>query len=232
MRKPSDSFRDSFTGTAHKLTSKSSPSSRFEDEARRCGARRIAGIDEAGRGPLAGPVVAAAVILPVADCIPDLNDSKLLTPAMRDKLFQKLRDCSAAFGIGIIPSETIDEVNIYQATLLAMKRAVADLGPAPDYLLIDGNMRLEMDIPQKSIIKGDRLCFSIAAAGIVAKVTRDSIMMELHEKFPLYGFAKHKGYATASHREAIIKHGPCSVHRTCFSGVKEFIEPPLFRSDH
>jgi len=216
--------------TASELPRKSSPSSRFEDEASRCGARRIAGIDEAGRGPLAGPVVAAAVVLPVADCIPDLNDSKLLTPAMRDQLFEKIRDCTAAVGIGIIPSETIDEINIYQATLLAMKRAVADLHPLPDYLLIDGNMRLDLDLPQTSIVKGDRLSFSVAAAGIVAKVTRDRIMMALHKEYPLYGFDKHKGYATAAHREAIIKYGPCPAHRMCFSGVKEFVEPPLFFS--
>jgi ribonuclease HII len=180
---------------------------------------------------LAGPVVAAAVVLPIADCLPDLNDSKLLTAARRDELFKKIHGCSAAVGIGIIPSDTIDEINIYQATLLAMKRAVADLRPPPDYLLIDGNMRLDLDIPQTSIVKGDRLSFSVAAAGIVAKVTRDRIMMELHEKYPAYGFDKHKGYATEAHREAIVKHGPCPEHRMCFSGVKEFFELPLFRSD-
>lgn len=231
MTKPSERFRNSLTRTAYELTSKSCPSSRFEDEASRCGAKRVAGIDEAGRGPLAGPVVAAAVILPVADCIPDLNDSKLLTSLKREELCQKIRVCSLAVGIGLIESETIDEVNIYQATLLAMKKAVADLDIPPDYLLIDGNMRLDLKIPQRSIVKGDRLSFSVAAAGIVAKVTRDRIMMELHEEYPQYGFDKHKGYATAAHRKAIVKYGPCPAHRTCFSGVKEFIAPPLFRSE-
>ncbi len=230
MRKPNDRFKHSLTRTAHELASKSSPSSRFEDEASRGGARRIAGIDEAGRGPLAGPVVAAAVILPAANCIPDLNDSKLLTSSMREELCRKIRACSLAVGIGVVRAETIDKINIYQATLLAMKSAVADLDPPPDYLLIDGNMSLDLDISQRSIVKGDRLSFSVAAAGIVAKVTRDRIMMELHEEYPLYGFDKHKGYATAAHRKAIIKYGPCPAHRTCFSGVKEFLEPPLFLS--
>ena len=231
MTKPSNRFRNSCAGSVQKFPLKTSPSSIFEKEAVRLGASRIAGIDEAGRGPLAGPVVAAAVILSVPDCIPDLNDSKLLSAAVRDKLFRKIRDRSLALGIGIISSEIIDEINIYQATILAMKRAVAELHPPPDYLLIDGNMGLELSIPQKTIVKGDRLCFSVAAAGIVAKVTRDRIMMELHEKYPLYGFDKHKGYATAAHKEAISNHGPCPVHRMCFSGVKEFLVPPLFRSD-
>jgi ribonuclease HII len=216
--------------TARKSTAKSCPSSRFEEEASSCGAKRVAGVDEAGRGPLAGPVVAAAVILPVADCIPEINDSKLLTSQLREELFQRIRAFSSAVGIGIIDSETIDEINIYQATRLAMNRAVADLDPPPDYLLIDGNMRLELDIAQRSVVKGDRLSFSVAAAGIVAKVTRDRIMMELHKEYPVYGFDRHKGYATAAHRKAIIKYGPCPAHRMCFSGVKEFLDPPLFRS--
>jgi len=216
--------------TARKSTAKSCPSSRFEEEASSCGAKRVAGVDEAGRGPLAGPVVAAAVILPVADCIPEINDSKLLTSQLREELFQRIRAFSSAVGIGIIDSETIDEINIYQATRLAMNRAVADLDPPPDYLLIDGNMRLELDIAQRSVVKGDRLSFSVAAAGIVAKVTRDRIMMELHKEYPVYGFDRHKGYATAAHRKAIIKYGPCPAHRMCFSGVKEFLDLPLFRS--
>jgi ribonuclease HII len=214
----------------HKAPAKSLPSSRFEKQAARLGARRIAGIDEAGRGPLAGPVVAAAVVLCNPDCLPHLNDSKLLPPDARSRLYDEILANAAATGIGIISPETIDQINILQATRLAMSRAVMEISPPPDYLLIDGTISLELSISQQAIIKGDRLCFSVAAAGILAKVTRDRIMMELHEQFPQYGFAQHKGYGTRAHKEAIVKYGPSPVHRLCFRGVKE-PELPLFDAE-
>jgi ribonuclease HII len=211
----------------HKAPAKTLPSSRFEKQAARLGARRIAGIDEAGRGPLAGPVVAAAVVLRNPDCLPHLNDSKLLTAEARSKLYDEILENASATGVGIIPPGTIDRINILQATRLAMNRAVMEISPPPDYLLIDGTISLELSISQQAIIKGDRLCFSVAAAGILAKVTRDRIMMELHEQYPQYGFSQHKGYATQAHKEAIVKYGPSPVHRLCFRGVKE-PELPLF----
>lgn len=203
----------------------SHPSTRFEDEASALGASRIAGIDEAGRGPLAGPVVAAAVILEAADRIPEVNDSKLLDAKQRGDLYGKIHENAMGVGVGIISSSVIDRVNIYQATRLAMKKAVMELNPAPDYLLIDGNLCLDLSIPQRAIVKGDRLSFSIAAAGIIAKVTRDRLMMELHEQYPQYGFDKHKGYPTRAHRDSLLAYGPCPVHRVCFKGVRELLEP-------
>ncbi|MGO9571620.1 MAG: ribonuclease HII [Desulfomonilaceae bacterium] len=211
----------------HKTPAKTLPSSRFEKQAERLGARRIAGIDEAGRGPLAGPVVAAAVVLRTSDCLPHLNDSKLLPTDAREQFFDQIRENASAIGIGIIPPETIDRINILQATRLAMSRAVMQISPLPDYLLVDGTISLDLSIPQQAIIKGDRLSFSVAAAGIIAKVTRDRIMKELHEQFPQYGFAQHKGYGTLAHKEAIARHGPSPVHRMCFRGVKE-PDLPLF----
>ena len=211
----------------HKTPAKTLPSSRFEKQAERLGARRIAGIDEAGRGPLAGPVVAAAVVLRCPDCLPHLNDSKLLPADARLKLFDEILENASAVGVGIIPPETIDQINILQATRLAMSRAVMEISPLPDYLLVDGTISLDLSIPQQAIIKGDRLSFSVAAAGILAKVTRDRIMVELHEQFPQYGFAQHKGYGTQAHKEAITRYGPSPVHRMCFRGVKE-PDLPLF----
>jgi ribonuclease HII len=210
---------------AVKLPADSRPSTRFEDEAAAQGACRIAGVDEAGRGPLAGPVVAAAVILPSADCIPDLNDSKMLNPGKRDDLYGKIHAKALALGIGVVSSTTIDQINIYQGTRLAMKNAIMELNPEPDYLLIDGNLYLDVSISQRAIIKGDRLSFSVAAAGILAKVTRDRLMMEFHGQYPQYGFDQHKGYATPAHREALLKYGPCPIHRACFKPVKDLLSP-------
>jgi ribonuclease HII len=200
---------------------------RFEEEAASLGAQRIAGIDEAGRGPLAGPVVAAAVIMRASDLIPEVNDSKLLSAAVREKLFAQIREKAVAVGVGIVSSEVIDEINIYQATRLAMRNAVAQIDPLPDYLLIDGPISLALEIPQRPIVKGDRQSMSVAAAAIIAKVTRDRIMMELHEQYPQYGFDRHKGYGTKTHKDAIAKHGPSPIHRKFFKGVKE-TEFPLF----
>jgi ribonuclease HII len=196
------------------------PTSRFEEEAARCGAARVAGIDEAGRGPLAGPVVAAAVILCPDRPISGLNDSKLLSESQREELFREIREKAAAVSVALVSPEVIDEINILQATRLAMSRAVNAIAPLPDYLLIDGPIALDLPIAQKPIIKGDRLSISVAAAGIMAKVTRDGIMRDLHEQYPMYGFDRHKGYPTRMHKEAIILHGPCPVHRMCFRGVQ------------
>ncbi|MFC1833813.1 ribonuclease HII [Thermodesulfobacteriota bacterium] len=201
---------------------------RFEEEAAATGAKRIAGIDEAGRGPLAGPVVAAAVILASGEPIPELNDSKLLTANKRERLFDFILENARHWGLGIVSPEKIDEINIYQATRLAMIRAVSEISPAPDYLLIDGPIQLDIDIPQRPIVKGDRLSQSVAAASVVAKVTRDRIMTELHDKYPQYGFRQHKGYPTKAHKEAICLHGPSPVHRKCFKGVKEHLEAEPF----
>lgn len=200
---------------------------RFEEEAASLGAQRIAGIDEAGRGPLAGPVVAAAVIMRASDLIPEVNDSKLLSAAVRGKLFAQIREKAVAVGVGIVSSEVIDKINIYQATRLAMRNAVMEIEPRPDYLLIDGPISLALEIPQRPIVKGDRQSMSVAAAAIIAKVTRDRIMMELHEQYPQYGFDRHKGYGTKTHKDAIAKHGPSPIHRKFFKGVKE-TEFPLF----
>jgi ribonuclease HII len=206
---------------------KSRPSSRFEEEAAGFGAYRIAGVDEAGRGPLAGPVVAAAVVLSAYDAIPDLNDSKLLSPAVRESLYEQIRQHAAAIGVASVSPAAIDEINILQATRVAMSNAVSQIAPLPDYLLIDGPIRLDLNILQRPVISGDKLSLSVAAAGIMAKVTRDRIMMELHEQFPQYGFDRNKGYPTREHKEAIVKHGPSPVHRRFFRGVSEHL-PGLF----
>jgi len=203
----------------------SRPTSRFEDEAAAEGAFRIAGIDEAGRGPLAGPVVAAAVVLPSYDLIPDLNDSKLLTAAQREDLFRRIEAKASAIGIALADVNEINEINIYQATRSAMSQAVSQISPLPDYLLIDGNIKLDLNLRQRSIVKGDKLSFSVAAAGIMAKVTRDRIMLELHEEFPEYGFDRHKGYGTLEHRQAILRYGPSPVHRRSFKGVRDELGP-------
>ena len=183
----------------------------------------IAGIDEAGRGPLAGPVVSAAVILPPDAVLPGIDDSKKLTPARRSRLYACLYDTAQAIGIGIIDAAEIDRVNILQASLRSMAMAVANLAPRPDYLLIDGIFTIAADLPQEAIKKGDARSISIAAASIVAKVTRDRIMGQVDALFPEFGFARHKGYPTQPHRAAIVRHGCCPVHRRTFKGVREHL---------
>lgn len=190
-----------------------------EREAYRRGFRFICGIDEAGRGPLAGPVVAAAVILPRNVRLPGVTDSKRLLPSQREEFFKKIQSRALAIGIGVVDHSIIDEINILQATFRAMMSAVEQLKTQPDFLLIDGPYKLPAEIEQKGIPQGDGLSLSIAAASIIAKVHRDRIMCRLHEEFPLYGFDAHKGYATARHCEAIRIHGPCSFHRRSFRGV-------------
>lgn len=187
---------------------------------------RIAGIDEAGRGPLAGPVVAAACILPDGALFQNLNDSKQLTSDQRDVLFAEITTCpNLIYGIGIIDVKTIDRVNILQATFLAMRKAVEVMSMQPDYILIDGNQIPHFEIPTESLIQGDGLSISIAAASILAKVTRDRIMAELDGKYPKYGFKQHKGYATDQHLEAIRAYGPCPIHRKSFEPVKSLLNP-------
>jgi ribonuclease HII len=183
----------------------------------------IAGIDEAGRGPLAGPVVAAAVILPEGLMIPGVDDSKKLTEQKREKLFEVIMGRAISVGIGIVDPDVIDRINILQATRLAMLKAVEQLTPQPDYLLIDGITRINSSIPQKTVKKGDSLSLSIAAASIIAKVTRDRLMVEMDHMYPGYGLAGHKGYGSALHMEAIRRLGPSPIHRLTFGGVKEHI---------
>ena len=192
----------------------------FENQLLSEGYRAVAGIDEAGRGPLAGPVVAASCILPTKSSIPSLNDSKKLSPNQRETLFNMLKDTPGVFfGIGIASAKEIDEINILQATFLAMQRAVSAMKIPPDYLLIDGNKAPSFSIPFKTVIGGDGLIPSIAAASILAKVTRDLLMCKIDEKWPEYGFLKHKGYGTKSHFEAIEKWGPCQEHRKTFKPI-------------
>ncbi|WP_099363031.1 ribonuclease HII [Fredinandcohnia onubensis] len=187
------------------------------------GYRFIAGVDEVGRGPLAGPVVAAAVILPQDAFLPGVNDSKKLTEQKREELFQQITECAISIGIGIIPAEVIDEVNIYQATKQAMKKALLALSKKPDQLLVDA-MEIPIDIPQTSIIKGDSKSVSIAASSIIAKVTRDRLMVRLGQEYPQYGFEKHMGYGTAYHLDALKKYGVTSEHRRSYAPIRELIE--------
>ena len=180
------------------------------------GFKAICGVDEAGRGPLAGPVVAAACILPV-DCeIEGLNDSKKLTEKKRDLLFEEIKEKAIAYSIASASNEEIDEFNILNATMLAMVRAIETLPVTADYALVDGNCIRNFPIPAMAIVKGDAKSPSIAAASILAKVTRDRICMEMDEEYPEYNFKKHKGYPTKEHRDLVIKYGPCPIHRKSF----------------
>lgn len=183
----------------------------------------VAGIDEAGRGPLAGPVMAAAVILPVGLIIDGVDDSKKLTPDKRERLFEIIMTKSLSIGVGIVNPAEIDRINILQATRRAMLAAVNNLSTQPDYLLIDGINTIDSSIPQKTIKKGDSLSLSIAAASIIAKVSRDRLMVEMDSKYPGYGFAGHKGYGSAAHLDAIRRIGPSPIHRLTFGGVKEHV---------
>ncbi len=191
----------------------------FERNARKAGYTLIAGLDEAGRGPLAGPVVAAAVVLPDGLLIPGLADSKQVPEKERDRLFDVIREQAVCFGIGVANEKTIDEVNILQATIIAMERALEALVPYPDYLLLDAITLPRVALPQNPLIKGDCRSHSIAAASILAKVTRDRMMVELHEHYPQYNFRKHKGYGTREHLALLREHGPCEAHRKTFHPV-------------
>jgi ribonuclease HII len=181
-----------------------------------CGKIHVAGVDEVGRGPLAGPVVAAAVIFAPHVFIPEVDDSKVLPEADREVLYSEIFSQAKAVAVGIVDHAEIDELNILNATFKAMHAALANLSVTPDHVLVDGNRFEGTGIPFTTIIDGDALCFSIAAASIVAKVTRDRLMNEYDTRFPGYGFAKHKGYATKEHREAIFRLGYCDIHRRSF----------------
>jgi len=216
-------------------TVKTSEFRAFEDDSYAHGFKFIAGVDEVGRGPLAGPVVAAAVILPRGYCHPEIRDSKLLSPKQREKLAPMIREHAVCWGLGVIGVEEIDRINILQASLLAMVQALDALTSLPDCLLIDGNQAIPAHLfhqsrwqtsvspYQKTIVKGDQLCLSIAAASIVAKVARDQMMVGYDKEFPHYGFAGHKGYGSAAHLEALRRHGPSPIHRKSFAPVRDLI---------
>lgn len=195
------------------------PTEEFEQEARRCGYRRIAGVDEAGRGPLAGPVVAAAVILPVRCRLIGVDDSKQLSVSERDRLYAAIMDRAVGVGVGSSTAEEIDRINILEATKLAMRRALGELSPAPDYVLIDAVSLTGIAMPVRPIIKGDALSLSIAAASIVAKVTRDRVMAQFHAAYPQYNFLSHKGYGTEEHLARLAEYGLSPIHRRTFAPV-------------
>ena len=194
----------------------------YENETRKQGHEIIAGIDEAGRGPLAGPVVAASVILPENCRVEGLNDSKKLSEKKRNLIFQIIQQKAVAIGIGITYENIIDQINILQAARAAMADSVSRLSCKPDFLLIDGNQKIPSIIPQLTIKKGDALSASIAAASVIAKVTRDRMMLHYDGIYPQYGFSRHKGYGTQDHLKNISKFGPCKIHRKTFKGVKEY----------
>ncbi len=198
---------------------------RHEDALRRRGFRRIAGLDEVGRGSLAGPVVAAAVILERSARLPGVRDSKLLSEARRKEQFGEIALASVAYGFGIVEAETVDRINVLEATRQAMRAAVDSLPETPDALLIDALFIPGLEIPQHSLVHGDRLCLSIAAASILAKVFRDEMMRDFDVHFPAYRFGSNKGYGTEEHRRALARVGASPLHRRSFGGV----QPPLFR---
>ncbi len=192
----------------------------FEDEWYKKGFSAVCGIDEAGRGPLAGPVCAAAVILPPHLNIPGLDDSKRLSDKRRRELFPVIQAQALAYGIGFASHEEIDSLNILQATFLAMRRAAAQLSVSPDVILLDGNRETDFGVPVQTVVKGDSLSANIAAASVLAKVSRDDLMEEMAKKYPQYGFDIHKGYGTTAHYDALRTYGPCPIHRMSF--LKKF----------
>lgn len=196
----------------------------YEQKAAKNGAKLIAGVDEAGRGPLAGPVAVGACILPLNLYLPHLKDSKKLTEKRRDILFDMIKENAIAYSVVFIDRETIDSVNIYQATMMGMYEAINKLSPAPDKILIDAMPLENLDIPHESIVKGDAKSASIAAASVLAKVSRDRLMLAMDEVYPEYGFKNHKGYGTKAHIEALKKYGPCPIHRHSFEPVKSMLQ--------
>jgi ribonuclease HII len=196
---------------------------RHERELRLAGFERIAGLDEVGRGSLAGPVVAAAVILPLRHRIRGLRDSKVLTRLRREALYAQILDRAEAVGVGCVEVEVIDRINILQATKLAMTEALDRLPTRPDHLVIDALSLRDVDLPQRPIIDGDAISASIAAASIIAKVTRDRICGEFDARYPAYGFARNKGYGTRHHFEALLGDGPCAWHRRSFSPIRQML---------
>lgn len=205
---------------------------KFEQAAVKDGFKVIAGVDEAGRGPLAGPVVAAVCVIPPGIFFQGVDDSKKLQPQKRQEIFQKIMaDKSIAYSVGVISHEEIDRINIYQATIAAMLQAIELLACIPDMLLVDGLQLPHPSIPCQKIIKGDQKSQSIAAASIIAKETRDKLMREYHLIWPQYGFDRHKGYGTEAHYEALAEHGPCPIHRKSFRLTKEEKEAESFQTE-
>jgi ribonuclease HII len=193
------------------------------------GYKHIGAIDEAGRGPLAGPVVACCIIIDsdfkISPGLKKINDSKKLTAKIREDLFFEIKNNFINVGVGICDHKTIDKINISQAAFLAMKKAIGSLKQKPDFIIVDGKFPIpNISISQQAIINGDELVFSIAAASIVAKVTRDKIMEKMHEEYPQYGFNQHKGYGTKLHQEHLSRYGPCSIHRKTFAPIKKFVK--------
>lgn len=191
----------------------------FERRVHGQGFHRIAGVDEVGRGPLAGPVVAAAVILPWGIDLPEVRDSKLLNASQRETCAKRIHNVAEAVAIGVVSAGEIDRTNILTATLEAMRQAIAKLDPLPDFVLVDGPWQVPIPLPQKPLKSGDRRSVSVAAASIVAKVHRDQMMVSYHESYPRYNFAKNKGYGTREHRVALTRYGSCPLHRRTFRGV-------------
>jgi ribonuclease HII len=206
-----------------RLVASGGPTEEFEVEARCCGYRRIAGLDEAGRGPLAGPVVAAAVVLPRRCALAGLDDSKQIDETVRARLFGEIVRRAIGIGIGSASEAEIDRLNILEATRLAMRRALQALPLAPDFLLLDALTIPGISVRQRPIIKGDGLSCSIAAASIIAKVTRDRVMTEYHRWYPQYNFADHKGYSTPQHLRLLREHGPCAIHRSTYAPVQHLL---------
>jgi len=189
------------------------------------GFRALAGVDEAGRGPWAGPVVASAVILPCNVSLQGLDDSKKLSPKKREEIFEQINRSALAVGVGIVDHEKVDTLNILQATLMAMRQALNSLKIKPDLVLVDGNIRVPgVEYEQRSIVDGDQKSAAIAAASVIAKVTRDRIMLEFAKEFPQYGFENHKGYGTKEHQEALASFGPCRIHRKSFEPIAKLLE--------
>ncbi|HLF20374.1 MAG TPA: ribonuclease HII [Bacteroidota bacterium] len=188
------------------------------------GVERIAGVDEAGVGPLAGPVVAAAVVFPKTVVIKGIDDSKKLSEKKRDELFVAIKNEALSFGVGIVEHDEIDRINILQASVAAMRKALEALSFTPEFIIADGRAFFHETIRFRNIIDGDARCFTIAAASIIAKVTRDRLMREYHERFPVYGFDQHKGYATKQHLAAIRQHGLCEIHRKSFRRQLQLFE--------
>jgi ribonuclease HII len=193
---------------------------RYEEELYARGYSLVAGVDEAGRGPLAGPVVAAAVILPGRVFLSGLNDSKKISPVRREELAHQIKQVALDWAIGLSTVKEIELLNIHYASLLAMRRAVLGLKVVPEFLLVDGRFPLKLSLPQRALVGGDASCASIAAASILAKVARDQLMRICHHLYPQYGFDHHKGYPTVEHRQALARWGPCPLHRLTFRGVK------------
>lgn len=200
----------------------------YEKKIWRQGLANVAGVDEAGRGPLAGPVVAAAVIFAPGFEIAGVEDSKKLSHDQRCRLYLPVISGCISYGVGIVGVDDIDRINIYQAAMLAMKRAIRDLSPPPEHVLVDGRAIPEFVLPQTAIVRGDAKSFTIGAASIIAKVVRDCIMVDYHRQFPHYGFEHHKGYPTVAHYAALRKFGPCAIHRRSFNLIDKRKQPLSF----